>query len=60
MEKGYTTCFSGSAIIRLFQVQDLLIRHETVFGGGHQLAFARLTLMMLLTMAGMAIFLVPA
>jgi hypothetical protein len=22
MEKGYTTCFSGSAIIRLFQVQD--------------------------------------
>jgi hypothetical protein len=44
----------------VFNHGALLIRHEAVFGCGHNLAFARLTLMMLLPMAGMAIFLVPA
>jgi len=37
-----------------------LIRNAAVFGRGTKLAFARLTLMMLFPMAGMAIFLVPA
>jgi hypothetical protein len=35
-------------------------RKEAVFGHGHQLAFARVTPMMLRTMVGMAILLVPA
>ena len=37
-----------------------LIRQEAIVGRGANLAFARLTRMILLTMAGMAIFLVPA
>jgi hypothetical protein len=37
-----------------------LIRNAAVFGHGHQLACARLTLMSLLTRGGMAIVLVPA
>jgi hypothetical protein len=37
-----------------------LIRNEAIFGPGTKLAFTRLTLMILLPMAGMAIFLVPA
>ena len=37
-----------------------LIRNEAVVGRGTKLAFARFALMILLPMAGMAIFLVPA
>jgi hypothetical protein len=37
-----------------------LIRNEVIFGRGTKLALARLTLMVLLPMAGMAIFPVPA
>ena len=37
-----------------------LIRNEALFGRGTLLTFARFTLMILLPMAGMAIFLVPA
>ena len=37
-----------------------LIRNEAVVGRGTKLAFARCALMILLPMAGMAIFLVPA
>jgi hypothetical protein len=37
-----------------------LVRNASVFGRGYKLTFARLTLMILLAMAGMAIFLIPA
>ena len=44
----------------VFYPRAPLIRNEAVVGCGTQLAFARLTLMVLLPMAGMTIFLVPA
>jgi hypothetical protein len=37
-----------------------LVRNATVFGRGYKLAVARFTLMILLPMASMAIFLIPA
>jgi hypothetical protein len=45
---------------QVFNHGALLIRNEAVFSCSHKLAFARFTLMILLSMAGMAIFLVPA
>ena len=45
---------------QVFHPRAPLIRNEAVVGRGTKLAFARFTLMILLPMAGMAIFLVPA
>ena len=45
---------------QVFHPRAPLIRNEVVVGRGTQLAFARFALMILLTMAGMALFLVPA
>jgi len=45
---------------QVFHPRAPLIRNEVVVGCGTQLAFARFALMILLPMAGMAIFLVPA
>ncbi len=45
---------------QVFYPRAPLIRNEVVVGRGTQLAFARFALMILLPMAGMAIFLVPA
>ena len=45
---------------QMFHPRTPLIRNEAVVGGGTKLAFARFALMILLPMAGMAIFLVPA
>jgi hypothetical protein len=44
---------------QVFNHGALLAPDATVFGRGHTRALARLTLMMLLSMAGRAIFLVP-
>ena len=45
---------------QVFHPRAPLIRNEVVVGRGTQLAFARFALMILLPMASMAIFLVPA
>ena len=45
---------------QVFYPPTPLIRNEAVVGRGTKLAFARFALMILLPMAGMAIFLVPA
>ena len=45
---------------QVFHHSAPLIRNEAVVGRGTTLAFARFTLMLLLPMAGRAIFLVPA
>jgi len=42
---------------QVFNQGALLVRNDTVCGRGHTLALARLTLMMLFAMTGMAIFL---
>jgi hypothetical protein len=44
---------------QVFNHGALLVPDATVFGRGHKRALARVTLMILLRMAGMAIFLVP-
>jgi hypothetical protein len=44
---------------QVFNHSALLVPDATVFGRGPKLALARFTLMILLRMAGMAIFLVP-
>jgi hypothetical protein len=44
---------------QVFYPRTPLIRNKAVVGRGTQLAFARFALMILLPMAGMAIFLVP-
>ena len=44
---------------QVFNHGALLVCTTTVFGRGHKLALARLTLMIVFAMAGMAIFLVP-
>jgi len=45
---------------QVFYPRAPLIRNEAVVGRGTKLAFARFALMILLSMAGMTIFLVPA
>ena len=45
---------------QVFHPRALLIRNEAVVGRGTELAFARFTLIILLPMASMTIFLVPA
>ena len=45
---------------QVFYPRAPLIRNEAVIGRGTQLAFARFARMMLLPMAGMTMFLVPA
>jgi len=44
---------------QVFDPRAPLIRHEAVVGRGTQLAFARFALLLLLSMAGVTIFLVP-
>jgi hypothetical protein len=44
---------------QVFNLGALLVRNATVFGGRHKLALARVTLMILFAMVGMAIFLIP-
>jgi len=50
----------GNRRSQLFDPFALLVRNEAVIGRRPQLAFARFPLMLLLPVAGMAIFLVPA
>src|SRR5262245_2731164 len=51
----FVRCY-GKAV---FNQRARLVSHERLLSSGHKLAVARLTLVVLFAMAGMAIFLIP-